>query len=109
MVGIEEIKQAVAVCTELQAWLDAVQDGGTQFCAGFTWDVTLGVHQILIGNVCLWDETANDLEEMTFLYCRSVFVDHCDTLADIVRAVHPSPFSEPFTHPRSSIGLPKHS
>ena len=68
-----------------------------------------GVFDLTIDELTVWHSQTDDVDDMTFEFCRSAFIDHCSAYADIVRSVHPSPFSEPFTNPRSSMGIPKHS
>lgn len=109
MDDIEEIKRAVAVCTELQAWLDEVATAAERTVAGYTWCSPYGVFELSIDDHIVWHSQVNSTDDMTFEFCRSAFVDHCSFYADIVRSVHPSPFSKPFTNQRSSMGLPKHS
>lgn len=110
MDDIEEIKQAVAVCTALQEWLDTLgSDKDERMVAAFNWCAPYGVFDLTIDELTVWHSQTDDVDDMTFEFCRSAFIDHCSAYADIVRSVHPSPFSEPFTNPRSSMGIPKHS
>lgn len=114
MDDIEEIKQAVAVCTELQTWLDEVGNR-EQHChkerviVGFQWCAAIGVSYITVDDLFAWHHGVDEIEDLTFEFCRSKLMDSFTLYADLVQSVHPSPFSEPFKNPRSSIGLPKHS
>lgn len=109
MDDIEEIKRAVAVCTELQDWLDTIKFGNERMHVAFSWVVPFGVFDVSIEELVVWHSQADSDDLMTFEACRSAFIDHCSVFAEVVQTVHPSPFSEPFTNPRSGMGLPKHS
>lgn len=104
-----EIERAINVCRELQSWLDTIKSGEERMHVAFSWVVPFGVFDISIDELVVWHSQADSDELMTFEACRSAFIDHCTMFAEVVSTVHPSPFSEPFTNPRSSMGLPKHS
>lgn len=111
---IEDIKQAVSVCSELQAWLDAVSGleqhrDKERILVGFHWVAAIGLAYVTVDELFAWHHGTDNIEDLTFEFCRSRLMDSFTLYADLVRSVHPSPFSEPFTNPRSSMGLPKQS
>lgn len=114
MDDIQEIKQAVAVCTELQEWLDEVcsreqHRDKERVLVGYHWCAAIGVSYVTVDDLFAWHHGTDDIDDLTFEFCRSKLMDSFTLYADLVQSAHPSPFSEPFTNPRSGMGLPKQS